>query len=56
MFVIPIACIMMGCLTELPVHIDGNGFEFTEEFYYKPKRCNIGGRFYDPCPYHKEKS
>ncbi len=56
MFVIPIACIMMGCLTDLPITIDQGGFEFTEEFYYKPKRCTIGGRVKDPCPYYKEKS
>ena len=56
MFVIPIACIMMGCLTDLPVDINGNGFRFTEEFYAKPRRCNIGGRIKDPCPYYKEKS
>ena len=55
MVVIPIACIMMGCLTDLPVHIDGNGFEFNEEFYVVPKRCSIGGRW-QPCPKYKEKS
>lgn len=56
MVVIPIACIMMGCLTDLPIHIDQGGFEFTQEFYAKPKRCSIGGRIYNPCPYYKEPS
>jgi len=52
MVIIPIACIMMGCLTDLPIHVDQGGFEFTEEFYLVPKRCSIGGRW-QPCPNYK---
>jgi len=56
MFVIPIACIMMGCLTDIPIEVNKRGFSFTEEFFVKPKRCSIGGRIMNPCPYYKEKN
>ena len=53
MFVLPIACIMLGCLTELPIEVDGEGFTIRGE---PVKTWQIGGRFYKECPIGKKRT
>jgi len=58
MFIIPAACILFGCLVDVPVIVGNGPLESYANHYTKSKKskkkvamaCYVEGVFYEVCP------